>query len=75
MPGKRAKDDDAASVVSERFQPLKNVASLMGEGEKFCRDQLFGKAIECYTEALELEEGNTIALVERAACYLKLGKK
>lgn len=48
MP-KKGNDDDA-SVISERFQPLKNVASLMGEGEKFCRDQLFSKAIQCYTE-------------------------
>ena len=48
MP-KKGNDDDA-SVASERFQPLKNVASLMGEGEKFCRDQLFAKAIQCYTE-------------------------
>jgi len=74
MPGKRTKNDDEDSVISERFQPLKTVASLMGEGEKFCRDQLFTKAIECYSEALEMEEGNKIALVERAACYLKLGK-
>ncbi len=50
MPGKRTKNDDEDSVISERFQPLKTVASLMGEGEKFCRDQLFTKAIECYTE-------------------------
>lgn len=50
MPGKRAKDNDEDSVISERFQPLKTVASLMGEGEKFCRDQLFTKAIECYSE-------------------------
>ena len=50
MPGKRTKNDDEDSVISERFQPLKTVASLMGEGEKFCRDQLFTKAIECYSE-------------------------
>lgn len=74
MPSKRNKNDDEASVTSERFQPQKTVESLLGEGEKFCRDQLFQKAIDCYTEALELQEGNKIALVERAACYLKLGK-
>ncbi len=74
MPGKRSKNDDEASVTSERFAPEKNYTSLMGEGEKFCRDQLFAKAVGCYTEALELKEGDKAALVERAACYLKLGR-
>ena len=46
----RKGNDDEESISSDRFQPLKTFESLMGEGEKFCRDQLYHKAIECYTE-------------------------
>ena len=75
MPGgKRKPKDDEQSVTSEGKQPVKSVPALMGEGEKFFRDQLYPKAIQCYTEALELSPGNKNALVERAACYLKTGK-
>jgi tetratricopeptide repeat protein 25 len=73
MTKKKIKDDEE-SVTSESKQPIKSVPALMGEGEKFFRDQLFLKAIECYTEALELGPGNKIALVERAACNLKIGR-
>jgi len=71
---KRKQKDDEQSVTSESKMPLKSVPALMGEGEKFFRDQLYTKAIQCYTEALDLGEGNENALVERAACYLKIGK-
>ena len=74
MPGKRKPKDDEQSIASENKQPVKNVQALMGEGEKFFRDQLFTKAIQCYTEVLELSSSNKNALVERAACYLKIGK-
>jgi hypothetical protein len=47
---KRKPKDDEQSVVSENKQPIKSVPALMGEGEKFYRDQLYSKAIECYTE-------------------------
>ena len=51
MPGgKRKPKDDEQSVTSESKLPIKNVPSLMGEGEKFFRDQLYPKAIQCYTE-------------------------
>jgi hypothetical protein len=50
MPGRRRQKDDEASVTSESNRPAKNVPSLMGEGEKFFRDQLYTKAIQCYTE-------------------------
>ena len=49
-PSKRKPKDDEESVVSENKQPIKNVPALMGEGEKFFRDQLYTKAIQCYTE-------------------------
>ena len=52
MPGRRRQKDDEASVTSESNKPAKNVPSLMGEGEKFFRDQLYTKAIQCYTEVL-----------------------
>jgi hypothetical protein len=53
MPsGKRRPKDDEASVTSESNKPLKNVPALMGEGEKFFRDKLYDKAIQCYTEVL-----------------------
>ncbi|CAF0989858.1 unnamed protein product [Brachionus calyciflorus] len=75
MPiSKRKQKDDEQSVTSESKLPVKNVPALMGEGEKFFRDQLYDRAIQCYTEALELSPGNMNALVERAACYLKTGK-
>jgi hypothetical protein len=51
---KRKPKDDEQSVVSENKQPLKSVPALMGEGEKFFRDQLYSKAIECYTEVKKL---------------------
>lgn len=47
---KRKPKDDEQSVTSESKQPIKNVPALMGEGEKFFRDQLYDKAIQCYTE-------------------------
>ncbi|RNA02032.1 tetratricopeptide repeat 25 [Brachionus plicatilis] len=71
---KRKPKDDEQSVTSDSKQPIKNVPALMGEGEKFFRDQLYDKAIQCYTEALELSPGNINALVERSTCYLKIGK-
>jgi hypothetical protein len=51
MPGgKRKPKDDEQSVTSDSKLPVKNVPALMGEGEKFFRDQLYPKAIQCYTE-------------------------
>lgn len=51
MPSnKRKPKDDEQSIASENKQPIKNVPALMGEGEKFFRDQLYAKAIQCYTE-------------------------
>lgn len=50
MPSKRKPKDDEQSVTSESKQPVKDVPALMGEGQKFFRDQLFAKAIQCYTE-------------------------
>lgn len=47
---KRKTKDDEQSETSENKQPIKNVPALMGEGEKFYRDQLYNKAIQCYTE-------------------------
>ena len=47
---KRKPKDDEQSVTSESNKPMKNVPALMGEGEKFFRDQLYTKAIECYSE-------------------------
>ena len=47
---KRKPKEDEQSVTSENKQPIKNVPALMGEGEKFYRDQLYTKAIQCYTE-------------------------
>lgn len=52
MPGKRRQKDDEQSVTSDSNRPVKNVPSLMGEGEKFFRDQLYTKAIQCYTEVV-----------------------
>lgn len=80
------KKDDEASVSSETKGPLKSFQALMGEGEKFSRDKLYIKAIQCYTEALELlpvdDDKSTPkdtndrlnGLVARSACYLKIGK-
>jgi hypothetical protein len=47
---KRKPKDDEQSVASEIKAPVKNYQALMGEGEKFFRDQLYTKAIQCYTE-------------------------
>lgn len=60
------KKDDEISVSSETKGPLKSFQALMGEGEKFSRDKLYTKAIQCYTEVklerlffeIELDEGN-----------------
>jgi hypothetical protein len=46
----RKQKDDEQSVTSESKAPIKNVPALMGEGEKFYRDQLYNKSIQCYTE-------------------------
>jgi hypothetical protein len=48
--GKRKVKDDEQSVTSEGKMPVKSVQALMGEAEKFFRDQLYVKAIQCYTE-------------------------
>ena len=51
MPqNKRRQKDDEVSVTSESNKPIKNVPALMGEGEKFFRDKLYDKAIQCYSE-------------------------
>jgi hypothetical protein len=52
MRGKRIQKDDEESVILETRGPFKNVSSLMGEGEKFFRDQLYPKAIQCYSEVI-----------------------
>ncbi len=52
MPGKRRQKDDEISINSDGRGPVKNVPSLMGEGEKFFRDQLYSKAIQCYSEVI-----------------------
>ena len=44
------KKDEEMSVTSETKGPLKSFQALMGEGEKFSRDKLYTKAIQCYTE-------------------------
>jgi hypothetical protein len=44
------KKDEEMSVSSETKGPLKSFQALMGEGEKFSRDKLYTKAIQCYTE-------------------------
>lgn len=44
------KKDDEMSVSSETKGPLKSFQALMGEGEKFARDKLYTKAIQCYSE-------------------------
>ncbi|CAF1123841.1 unnamed protein product [Adineta ricciae] len=80
------KKDDEVSVSSETKGPLKSFQALMGEGEKFSRDKLYIKAIQSYTEALDLlpqDDDKSTAkdindrlngLVARSACYLKIGK-
>ncbi|UJR35342.1 hypothetical protein I4U23_028101 [Adineta vaga] len=80
------KKDDEISVSSETKGPLKSFQALMGEGEKFSRDKLYIKAIQSYTEALDLlpqDDDKSTAkdindrlngLVARSACYLKIGK-
>lgn len=68
-PSKRKPKDDEQSVTSEGKAPIKNVPALMGEGEKFFRDQLYDKAIQCYTEVknimhfLEININNFILLI------------
>ncbi len=44
------KNDDERSVSSDTKGPLKSFQALMGEGEKFSRDKLYTKAIQCYSE-------------------------
>jgi hypothetical protein len=44
------KKEDEESISSETKGPLKSFQALMGEGEKFSRDKLYIKAIQCYTE-------------------------
>jgi hypothetical protein len=44
------KKDEEMSVSSETKGPLKSFQALMGEGEKFSRDKLYTKGIQCYTE-------------------------
>lgn len=60
------KNDDERSVSSEAKGPLKSFQALMGEGEKFSRDKLYTKAIQCYTEVKSFHrsksKGNQIDL-------------
>ena len=46
----RKQKDDEGSVTSESKMPIKSVPALMGEAERFTRDQLYLKAIQCYTD-------------------------
>ncbi|CAF1390431.1 unnamed protein product, partial [Didymodactylos carnosus] len=80
------KKDDEISISSETKGPVKSFGALMGEGEKFSRDKLYTKAVQCYTEALDLlppdddksspkdTNDRLQGLVARSACYLKIGK-
>ncbi|KAI3378335.1 hypothetical protein SNEBB_011084 [Seison nebaliae] len=72
MPG--GKSMDVASEMSSDRQPTKNFPALMGEGDKFYKDQLFQKAVTCFSDALELKPNDKVCLVARSSCYLKLGK-
>ncbi|XP_075767681.1 outer dynein arm-docking complex subunit 4 isoform X1 [Pelodiscus sinensis] len=47
--------------------------SLMAEGTLLSRRGEHGKALVCFTNALQLQEGNKHCLVARSVCYLKLG--
>ena len=52
MKDEHMPNDDEVSVYLEPREPFKNVASLMGEGEKFFREQLYTKAIMCFSEVI-----------------------
>ncbi|XP_074835113.1 outer dynein arm-docking complex subunit 4 isoform X1 [Carettochelys insculpta] len=47
--------------------------SLMAEGALLSRRGEHGKALACFTNALQLQAGNKHCLVARSMCYLKLG--
>lgn len=66
MPSKRRQKDDEQSIASDSNRPVKNVPSLMGEGEKFFRDQLYNKAIQCYSE---VEQTNKLFILKEEIIY------
>ncbi len=57
---------------------LKIMASCFGkwknEGNDYFGKEEYGKAVECYSKALSFEPHNHLALGNRSAAYIKLGK-
>lgn len=71
------KDDELQQSLSSQSiikTPVKTLSSLLEEGEKYFRDQLYAKSLHNYSEGLNIDPGNVTFLVERAACYLKMGR-
>lgn len=66
------KKDEEMSVSSEAKGPLKSFQALMGEGEKFSRDKLYIKAIQCYTE---VSEPSVVKVIDRLFSFANLGTR
>ncbi|KAM6114837.1 outer dynein arm-docking complex subunit 4 [Phoenicopterus ruber ruber] len=53
--------------------PAGTFPSFMAEGALLCRRGEYGKALDCFSNALKLRAGDKHCLVARSKCYLKLG--
>ncbi|PAA67409.1 hypothetical protein BOX15_Mlig006729g2 [Macrostomum lignano] len=67
------RQDDAGSESEHGKIPKSTFEIYRAEGDSQFRNKSFLKAIECYTQALEMKPGDQYCLVNRSKCYLNEG--
>ncbi|BFZ01390.1 hypothetical protein BsWGS_04429 [Bradybaena similaris] len=74
MPkGRGRKDSSSDAATVEEQGTVGTFETLRDEGEHFVHVQQYSKAIESFTKALEMKNGDKTCLVIRAKCHLMLG--
>lgn len=71
--GKKPKEDES-DIDSESIGVVGTFETLRDEGGHFMHVGQFKKAIESFTKALEMNEGDKHCLVLRSRCHLQLGE-
>ncbi|XP_026461678.1 RNA polymerase II-associated protein 3-like [Ctenocephalides felis] len=67
-------DYSTESESSDDEEAINKSKELKNEGNTFVKMSNWTKALECYTKAIQLYQGDAIYYANRALCYLKLEK-
>lgn len=73
MPKGRGRKDSDSDAGTEEQVVVGTFETLRDEGEHFVHVKQYQKAIESFTKALEMKQGDKTCLVTRSKCYLMLG--